>query len=200
MFDWLLPENHAIALLKKDHDKVKELFEQFEKAESRPAKRKIVEEALLELKIHAILEEDIFYPAVRKHVGADLMNEADEEHHVAKLLIAELEANQGGDHHDAKFTVLSENVRHHIKEEEGDMLPKAKGMNLDFERLGQEMLSRKKELLANGVPPAAEEKLMASNPSPDSPAKTAHRKSVSTPRSTKRHASAPTRQRARVKK
>src|SRR5436190_1967853 len=114
MFDWLLPENHAIALLKKDHDTVKGLFDQFEKAENPTAKEKVIAQALTELKIHAILEEEIFYPTVRQHVGSKLMNEADEEHHVAKVLIAELDSPAGGgDHREAKFTVLSESIRHH---------------------------------------------------------------------------------------
>ena len=81
---------------------------------------KIVREALTELKVHAAIEEEIFYPAVRKPVGKEIMNEADEEHHVAKLLIAELDVMDGSESHfDAKFHVLAENVRHHIKEEEG---------------------------------------------------------------------------------
>jgi hypothetical protein len=177
MFDWLLPETHAIAILKKDHDKVKDLFDRFEKAEDRAAKSKIIKEALLELKVHAAIEEEIFYPAVRKHVGKDQMNEADEEHHVAKLVIAELEnAKSGDDHRDAKFTVLSESVRHHIREEENEMLPKAKEMNLDFERLGAQMLERKRQLLAKGVPEMAEEKLMRTNAKADSPARAAKRK------------------------
>jgi hemerythrin-like domain-containing protein len=123
----LLPKNHAIAILMKDHDAVKELFDRFEKSESSAQKEKIIAEALTELKIHAVIEEEIFYPAVRKHVGKDLMNEADEEHHVARVLIAELDRDgRSNDHRDAKFTVLAESVRHHIKEEEGEMLPKAK--------------------------------------------------------------------------
>lgn len=92
MLDWLLPEQHAIAILKKDHDTVKELFDKFEKAETSAQKEKIITAALTELKIHAVIEEEIFYPTVRKHVGNDIMNEADEEHHVAKVLIAELES------------------------------------------------------------------------------------------------------------
>src|SRR5258706_2617765 len=127
MFDWLLPENHAITLLKKDHDTVKSLFDEFEKAETPAAKRKAVDQALTELKIHAVLEEEIFYPTVRQQVGSKLMNEADEEHHVAKVLIAELDTvSANNDHRDAKFTVLAESVRHHIKEEENQVLPKAK--------------------------------------------------------------------------
>ena len=66
------------------------------------------------------------------------MNEADEEHHVARVLIAELDPKgSGNDHRDAKFTVLAEGVRHHIKEEETEMLPKAKELDIDFEALGQ---------------------------------------------------------------
>ena len=105
--------DHAIAILKKDHDTVKALFEEFEKAETPARKTKIIDQALTELKIHAILEEEIFYPTVRAHVGRDIMNEADEEHHVAKVLIAELDTvDAKNDHRDAKFTVLAESVRH----------------------------------------------------------------------------------------
>src|SRR6266481_4024159 len=126
MFDWLLPEKHAIAILKKDHDADKTLFDEFEKAEPPAAKEKIIDQAVTALKMHAVLEEEIFYPTVRAHVGNKLMNEADEEHHVAKVLIAELDrAGRDNDHRDAKFTVLAESVRHHIKEEENEMLPKA---------------------------------------------------------------------------
>jgi hypothetical protein len=183
MFEWMLPENHAIAILKKDHTDVKDLFDKFEKAEKTAAKEKIIEQAVTALKIHAVLEEDIFYPTVRAHVGSQVMNEADEEHHVAKVLIAELD-NPGGknDHRDAKFTVLAESVRHHIKEEENEMLPKAKELDIDFEALGERMLNRKKELLAKGIPVDAEHRMVAkANGKADSPAAAAHRK-VSNPR------------------
>ncbi len=178
MFDWMLPENHAIAILKKDHDTVKALFDDFDKAEKTAAKEKIIAQAVNELKIHAVLEEEIFYPAVRKHVGAELMNEADEEHHVAKVLIAELDRGTTRNaHRDAKFTVLSENVRHHIKEEENEMLPKAKEMNLDFQALGLQMQARKKQLLKNGVPPDAEHAMVAkAHGKMDSPAVAASRR------------------------
>src|SRR4051794_32877346 len=89
------------------------------------------------------------------------MNEADEEHHVAKLLIAELDAMDGSESHfDAKFHVLAENVRHHIEEEEGEMLPKARKAKLDFEALAEEMTARKEKLLADGVPPVGEESMV----------------------------------------
>src|ERR1700719_2561501 len=158
MFDWfslsdtplaVVSKPDAIDLLKKDHDSVKALFDRFKKARDRRSKAKIAGQALTELKIHAVLEEEIFYPAVRQRVGEDVMNEADEEHHVAQILIAELEEMQGrGDHFDAKFNVLAENVRHHIKEEESQMLPKAQGLDIDFVKLGQRMLRRREQLLA----------------------------------------------------
>ena len=186
MFDFLTT-NPALALLKKDHDTVKDLFDKFEKAEGRPAKKKIVEQALTELKVHAAIEEELFYPAVRKPVGKDIMNEADEEHHVAKVLIAELEEMDGReDHYDAKFTVLAENVRHHIKEEENEVFPKAKDATIDFEALSKAMLQRKETLLAHGVPPAAEEAMVAgSHGKGDSPAQAAQKSKSRTP---KRHA------------
>src|ERR1700730_590776 len=113
MFDWMLPEKHAIAILKKDHDAVKGLFDDFEKAEKTAAKQKVIVQAVTALKIHAVIEEEIFYPTVRAHVGSKVMNEADEEHHVAKVLIAELDrTGRQNDHYDAKFIVLAESVRH----------------------------------------------------------------------------------------
>jgi hypothetical protein len=104
------------------------------------------------------------------------MNEADEEHHVVKLLIAELDTMDGSEsHYDAKFTVLSENVRHHIKEEESEMLPKTASMKLNSEKLAAEMMARKQDLLTNGFPPVGEEVMAAAggNGKGDSPARTA---------------------------
>jgi hypothetical protein len=182
MFDWMLPERHAIAVLKRDHDEVKDLFDRFEKSDSEAEKERILEEAVLKLKIHAVVEEEIFYPAVRKHIGRDVMNEADEEHHIAKVLIAELDAGKGGDHREAKFTVLSESVRHHIREEENEMLPKAKEVDLDFEALGDKILARKAELEADGVPADAEHAMVAkARGKEDSPAVAARRRSSTAP-------------------
>jgi hypothetical protein len=106
------------------------------------------------------------------------MNEADEEHHVAKVLIAELDTvTDKNDHRDAKFTVLSENVRHHIKEEENEVLPKARELDIDFEALGRHMLDRKKELLKSGIPADSEHAMVeASGGRADSPAAAAKRK------------------------
>ena len=107
-----------------------------------------------------------------------MMEEADEEHHVAKVLIAELDAMKGGEsYYDAKFTVLSENIRHHIKEEESEMLPKAEKTKIDFVELGARMWRLKQKLLANGVPPDAEAKMVKrSGLRGDSPAKHAQKK------------------------
>lgn len=162
MFDWKLPKQHAIAILRQDHDEVKGLFEEFEKAETAAAKDKIIGTAVMALKIHAALEEEIFYPTVRAHVGSEVMDEADEEHHLAKVLIAELDlTGKANDHRHAKFSVLAESVRHHIREEENEMLPKAKELAIDFEALGQRMLDRRKQLLKDGIPPDAEHAMVA---------------------------------------
>ncbi len=178
----LLPETHAIAILLKDHDRVRKLFDEFEKASASQRKEAIIGQAVTELKIHATLEEEIFYPAVRQHVGRDLMNEADEEHHVARVLIAELD--HGGprdDHRVAKFTVLAESVRHHIKEEEGEVLPKAKELKIDFEALGRRMLERKEILERDGIPDDREHAMVMAAPGGggDTPAATARRRSSS---------------------
>jgi hemerythrin-like domain-containing protein len=173
----LLPDKHAISILMKDHDRVKDLFDRFEKTDAAVEKEKIIREALTELKIHAVIEEEIFYPAVRKHVGKDLMNEADEEHHVARVLIAELDRDgRGDDHREAKFTVLAESVRHHIREEENEMLPKAKGLEIDFEALGRQMQERKAALKKNGIPSDAEHAMVAAvGGKDDTPAEAARR-------------------------
>jgi len=177
-----MSKTDAIALLKADHRNVKHLFEQFKAAEDRRAKAILAKEAMMELKIHTTVEEEIFYPTVRKAMKKalgkdetmDLMDEADEEHHVAKLLIAELETMKASDDHwEAKFTVLSENVLHHVKEEEGEMFAKARDLDIDYEVLGQQILARKEELKASGVPVFAEQDLIAQFGIADSPARAA---------------------------
>jgi hypothetical protein len=180
--------NPAVALLKDDHDRVKALFDQFEQARGRPAKVKIVRRAITELKVHAAIEEELFYPSVRAKVGKEVMNEADEEHHVAKLLIAELDRMDGSESHfDAKFTVLAENVRHHIKEEEDEMLPKAREAKVDFAALAEKMRRRQERLVTDGVRPAGEEVMVkAARGKGDSPAQAARRKPPRLPKSKKR--------------
>jgi hemerythrin superfamily protein len=142
----------AIALLMADHKKVKKLFSDFDKLKEEGSdedKAAIVDQICSELKIHTELEEEIFYPAVRKAIDdSDLMDEALVEHAGAKDLIAQLEdASPDDDLYDAKVTVLGEQIDHHVKEEEGDMFPKAKKAKVDTEALGATMLKRKMELM-----------------------------------------------------
>lgn len=154
----------AMSLLKQDHDKVKRLFDRFEKAETGAECREIVREACAELKVHARVEEELFYPSLRQNMEDKdgLMDEADEEHHEAKILVAELELMSGDeDNYRAKFSVLAENVRRHVKEEEGVIFPKAKKTPIDFDALGEQMYSRKQELMMNGVDPDAEAQMVA---------------------------------------
>jgi len=173
----LLPKEHAIAILLRDHDKVKRLFSRFEQAKTTAEKETVLREAVVELKIHVSIEEEIFYPTVRAHVGDDVMNEADEEHHVARVLIAELDrGGRADDHRHAKFKVLAENVRHHIKEEEGEVLPKAKELEIDFQQLGRQMLARKSDLKKRGIPQDREHAMVAAaGAGNDTPARAAKR-------------------------
>ncbi|MGC2035267.1 MAG: hemerythrin domain-containing protein [Thermoplasmata archaeon] len=166
MADWFTKKKEdAINIIKRDHDQLKELFEEFEKTEEPSKRRQIAKRAIEDLKIHAVIEEELFYPRVRAKVGDDTMNEADEEHHVAKVLVAELDSmGPRASHFEAKFIVLAESVRHHMKEEETEMLPKARKADLDFEEIGREMLQRKEELRTEGFPPTSEEAMVAAAP------------------------------------
>jgi len=140
----------AIALLKAGHRKVSGLFEKYESARSRKAE--IAHQICLELSIHTLIEEEIFYPACREAgVESDMMDEANVEHDGAKTLIAELEAGSPEDeYYDAKVKVLSEEIRHHVKEEEkpGGIFTQARKADLDLDALGQRLAVRKKELTA----------------------------------------------------
>jgi hypothetical protein len=145
----------AIAMLKEDHKKVKSLFREYEAAGDRAyqTKRRIAEQVFQELEVHSALEEEIFYPAVREksdREGKELVAEGIEEHHVVEVLIGELKGlNPEEEEYDAKFKVLTENVEHHIEEEEGEMLPDARErLRNDLERLGEEMMQRKQQLQA----------------------------------------------------
>jgi hypothetical protein len=115
VFDWMPPEKHAIAILKRDRDTVKDLFDDFEKAEKTAAKEKIIDQPLTTLKIHAVIGGRFFYPTVRAHVRCKAMNEADGEHYLAKVPIADLDRGANNNHREAKLMVLVESVRHHIR-------------------------------------------------------------------------------------
>lgn len=171
----LLTRNEAVAALKKDHQRVKALFERFEDSEDEREVKDIVDEALAALKVHAALEEELFYPALRRQVEAGavkdedgILEEADEEHHAAKVLIAELELMDGSErNYCAKFMVLAENVRHHIKEEEGELFSMANKTDIDFEALARAMEARRRELEREGVPPGPEEEMVKGAGLPD---------------------------------
>jgi len=142
----------AIALLKADHRKVEDLFESFEKAKSDTKKKTLADQICLELTVHTKVEEDIFYPACKGEIDDDLWHEAYVEHDGAKVLIAEIEAGKpGDDFYDAKMKVLSEQIKHHVKEEEKraeGMFAQAKAAGVDTEALGAEMAAQKKTLVA----------------------------------------------------
>lgn len=140
----------AIALLKADHDNVKAMFERYEALGDRAlaSKKKLAREICLELTKHTIAEEEIFYSAVREAVGdEDMVDEATVEHACAKELIAQiLSMEPSDDLYDAKVKVLSEQIDHHVEEEEDEMFPKAKKAKLDMAALGEAIQARKDEI------------------------------------------------------
>ena len=141
----------AIALLKADHREVEQMFEEFEKTDSVAKKQEIASQICAALKAHTTIEEEIFYPAFLEATQEkDLHHEAEVEHDGAKKLIAEIEgAGPDHDYFEARVTVLSEMIKHHVKEEEqrGGMFAKARQSEMDLETLGEEMQQRKDELM-----------------------------------------------------
>lgn len=143
------PKNEeATALLKADHKLVDALFKEFEATNSDKKKKQLVDQICKELTIHAQIEEEVFYPAVQKALkDHELVPEAIVEHATLKDLIAAVKGVEpDGDMYDAKVKVMSEYVKHHVKEEEKEMFPEAKDTNLDMVELGEKMLQRKQEL------------------------------------------------------
>ena len=143
----------AVALLKADHRKVEGLFAEFEKASGSGRKQKLAEQICMELKIHTILEEEIFYPSCEGKVEEDKLEEAYVEHDAAKVLIAQIEdASPDADFYDAKVKVLSEEIEHHVEEEEKrieGIFSQARKAGLDMDALGEQMAARKAQLLAS---------------------------------------------------
>lgn len=145
-------ETNIVELLRKDHEKVKTLFREFESAGTPGEKQSIVQHAIAELEVHASAEEKIFYPAVREDSpdAASTLDESFEEHHVMRLLIGELKDMSPTEaRYDAKFTVLAENVKHHVKEEEAELFARARTGHLDLVELGQELLAAKASFESN---------------------------------------------------
>lgn len=152
----------AIKLLTADHRKVEKLFEDFEKAKGAARKEGLVKEICTELKIHTMIEEEIFYPSLRGKIEDDLLDEAVVEHDGAKVIVNDLETSEPDEEfYDAKVKVLQEQIEHHVEEEEkrGDgMFAQAKKSDADLQELGARMAARKAELMgqgkAGGLPPA----------------------------------------------
>jgi hypothetical protein len=141
----------AVALLKQDHRKVEDLFEKFEKAHDERRKKALVQEICTELVIHSTIEEEIFYPACKDKIeDEDLLEESYVEHDGAKVLIAELlDSTPDAEFYDAKVTVLSEMIKHHVEEEEKrseGLFAQAKQAGLDMSELGRRMMERKEQL------------------------------------------------------
>jgi hemerythrin superfamily protein len=154
MFEKAMSDS-VVGMLKEDHKKLQTLFKEFEEAGDRRTKSQIAQKGLQELEVHAVLEEEIIYPAFRTEIeDEEVMHEALEEHHVAHVLIGELKRMQSSDErYDAKFKVLAESVRHHIKEEESKVLPEVE--DSDTPELLEQVLERKEELLKGGTRPKA---------------------------------------------
>jgi hemerythrin superfamily protein len=142
----------AVGLLKADHRKVEDLFAKFEAAKELPTKQRLAKQICSELIVHAIIEEEIFYPACKGKIEDDLVSEAYVEHDGAKVLIAELEAGSPKEEfYDAKVKVLSEQIEHHVHEEEvrsEGIFSQARAAGLDMDDLGARMVARKQELMA----------------------------------------------------
>lgn len=155
-------DTDATHILAHDHRTVEDLFSKYENASGTESKRRLAEKICNELKIHALIEEEIFYPALKGKIDDDLLKEAYVEHDGAKLLINEI-AEGGPDErfYDAKVTVLKEQIEHHVKEEEKEhdnMFQQARAADVDLDALGKQMLDRKEELKAQAdagkLPPA----------------------------------------------
>jgi hypothetical protein len=150
----------AIALLKADHREAEELFEKFEKASGEGRKQSLAQEVCLALSVHAMIEEEIFYPACEGKVEEDLLKESYVEHDGAKLMIAEIISGAPSDEfYDSKVKVLSEEIEHHVQEEEKRMeglFAQAKKAGLDMDALGEQLAARKAELTeqfkTSGIP------------------------------------------------
>jgi uncharacterized membrane protein len=149
-----MTSHNAVAMIKADHRRVEELYQRYQRLAEQPAERRaVVEHICHELEVHAKLEEDLFYPAVQAKLGkegTDLVDEAVKEHGDMKRLIRQLESSAAADaQFDQTAHLLMRGVQHHVREEEGEMLPRAEQhLGSALEGLGRQMQERKQELLA----------------------------------------------------
>ena len=154
----------VLQILHEDHQTVAEMFFQYKQLEEDDEKEELVAEIIKELAIHAQVEEEIVYPAIRKadDDSEDMMDEADTEHHVVKLLLHELTSMKADeDHYDSKVTVLCELVNHHVQEEEKEIFEKLQESDLNLEDLGAQVLKRKEELIKH--PPSLSSRAIATS-------------------------------------
>ena len=148
------PAQDAVSLLSTDHAEVKQMFESYRELVEQNAddeqRGELAREICATLTVHAEIEEEIFYPAMRGNVDDDLtLDEAEVEHATAKDLIEQIEGMDAGDAlYDAKVIVLGEYIDHHVQEEETEIFPQAEKSGLDLDELGAELASRKRELMA----------------------------------------------------
>lgn len=147
----------AIDLLTDDHKRVQKIFDDFESADRDDAEavQELVETACMELQLHSMLEEEIFYPAVRGRIdeddqdAQDLLNEAEVEHETVDDLVAKLQELEPDDAmYAAYFRVLMKLVSQHVNEEENELFPEVRSMDLDLKQLGEDMHTRREELFA----------------------------------------------------
>jgi hemerythrin-like domain-containing protein len=134
----------ATDVLRTEHQSIKELFRAFDDATSDRKKKSVGDECLRQIETHTVLEEELFYPAVRRHVGErERIVQALAAHQVAKLLIKELRSLGQGEHYNARFDLLKENMIQHIDEEEREILPAAERSDMDLPALAQQMFALK---------------------------------------------------------
>lgn len=154
----------ALELLKRDHRDVEALFQRYKSAADENAKSAIAERVCLLLKVHTRIEEEIFYPAARRRIDdKELINEVLVEHQAAKDLIEEIESAEAGDPMlEARLQVLSEQIAHHVQEEENELFPEVQAADIDLMGLGARLFERKQEVMRelgaeiDGGAPAAE--------------------------------------------
>lgn len=144
-------ESNAIELLKHDHREVESMFKQFDAEDESRSKSEIAQHICLSLIVHSEIEEELFYPAAQRALeeeGRDLVAEAKVEHMSLKRLIGDISGSSPGDEmFEARMTVLQEYVKHHVHEEEHELMPQVKKADIDLEALGSRLMERKQALV-----------------------------------------------------
>jgi hypothetical protein len=139
----------AIQLLEQDHREVEKMFQAFESAQDEDMQAQLSQQICTALKVHTQIEEELFYPMARDELDKpDMVEEAIVEHQAAKELIGEIEQMEPGEElFEARMKVLSEQIEHHVKEEEGELFPACRKAGMELDRLGRQMAERKQALM-----------------------------------------------------